>query len=868
MTETTLKIAMAAFMHDMGKFAGVKELGISPRDIDEYDRQLYLPSDKGQYSHSHAVYTSEFIKRFQAYLPPELTRREWGEGDIFTNLAAGHHKPETPMQWTIAVADRLSSGWDRDKFEKEYNQSVSWKDYKKTRLLPVLEQLKFGKQNTKDSIDDYKYRYSLSPITPDQIFPGLINTTVPGDRDAAEAEYRELFEGFSNCLKKLSHRAECISLWFEHFESLMMVYASHIPAARAGNVVPDVSLYDHSRITAALAAAIYLYHSQNGTLTEAAVNAYGDEKFLMINGDFQGIQDFIFSRFSESKKFRSKILRGRSFAVSLMSELSADMLCREIGLPFTSIILNAAGKFTIIAPNTEQSFSAVQKVENIINDWLVKSSYGETLINISTQRASCSDFTSGNFSKLWDRIRLKMEEKKCTGINMNLYGGVVEGYLDSFVNEPGKSPICHLCGKRPSIKTTGFSLGEDHSACALCRDHVFLGTGIVKKNRLVITTADSGTARKEDCLLEPIFGVYQVSFDETGTDDLAVRGKLLKYWNLGTRPEDILESSSAVKFISAYVPRYSTDDENDDRLLSTRKSESNVLDVIDQVVVGDPKTLNHIACTAKTGTPGKYRGIEALGVLKADIDHLGLLMACGLQENRFTLSRLATLSRQLNYYFAVYLPNFLAKEMRFRNTYTVFAGGDDLFLIGPWNSIVDLSQVLSESFADYVCRNDDIHFSAGIVLHKPHTPVDSMAETAEAALEKSKSEGRNRLTLFSETSSWNEIGILSGIEQELEKWLDLGWISHVMFYKLNDFIKMVSMEKQVISENEIHLIDMACTKWRAMLVYAAERNIASRIKGDERKKIVREVTEKLTEWLDLHGSKLKIPVWKILYNRR
>jgi len=38
---------------------------------------------------------------------------------------------------------------------------------------------------------------------------------------------------------------------------------------------------------------------------------------------------------------------------------------------------------------------------------------------------------------------------------------------------------------------------------------------------------------------------------------------------------------------------------------------------------------------------------------KADVDHLGLLLACGLKDERFTVSRLATLSRQLNSYFVV-----------------------------------------------------------------------------------------------------------------------------------------------------------------------------------------------------------------------
>jgi len=801
-------------------------------------------------------------------MPLELNSDIWGDGDIFANLAAGHHKPETPMQWAVAVADRVSSGWDRDTFENEYNRATHWKDFKKTRLLPVLEELSFKEKKSADSTDAYQYRYPLAPVSPKTIFPGLKEDIVPENRDTAAAEYKALFEKFAEGLKHLSHREENIELWFEHFESLVMLYASHIPAARVGNVVPDVSLYDHLRTTAALAASIYLYHLHTDTFSIEAIKSYRDNKFLLINGDFRGIQNFIFSKFSQSEKFRSKILRGRSLAVSLLSELSADMLCREIGLPFTSIVLNAAGRFTIIAPNTEQTEAAIKSVEKRINDWLVKSAFGETVINIATQKASGNDFVSGNFSNLWDQFCLRMEEKKFSSIDMNLYGGVVEGYLDSFVNEPGKPAICPFCGKRPAVRDAGKYLRDDLASCNFCRDHIFLGSEIVKKSKMAITTIDADTGGTESRLFEPVFGKYQVSFYENKTAEMARRGQLLKYWNLSTEPGDFLRTDLAVKCISGYVPKYGKEDENDDRIISSKKSEKNRLENIDQINIGDPKTLNHLACMAKTEVEKKYTGIEALGVLKADVDHLGLLMACGLQEKRFTLSRLATLSRQLNYYFAVYLPHFLENQADFNNIYTVFAGGDDLFLIGPWNSIIKLASTLSESFADYVCQNHDIHFSAGITLHKPHTPVDTMAESVEEAIEKSKSEGRNRLTLFSETAKWENIKKLLQVEREFEEWLDRGWISRVMFYRLNEFIKMAAREKQVVSNKEIDIRDMACTKWRSMLVYTTERNIAGKIKDEERRKKVEEITSKLTGWLDLHGSNLRISLWKILYNRR
>lgn len=131
MNETTLKVALAGLMHDIGKFA--ERAGFDPgREFLENNAALYQPQYKGRYSHKHAVYTAAFIERFAASLPLQLFSREWGEHDIFENLAAGHHKPETPVQWVVAMADRISSGMDRAAYDT-YSEAdpVAPRDHRK-----------------------------------------------------------------------------------------------------------------------------------------------------------------------------------------------------------------------------------------------------------------------------------------------------------------------------------------------------------------------------------------------------------------------------------------------------------------------------------------------------------------------------------------------------------------------------------------------------------------------------------------------------------------------------------------------------------------------------------------------------------------
>ncbi len=279
-----------------------------------------------------------------------------------------------------------------------------------------------------------------------------------------------------------------------------------------------------------------------------------------------------------------------------------------------------------------------------------------------------------------------------------------------------------------------------------------------------------------------------------------------------------------------------------------------------------PKTLNDLAADAVTDG----QGIEALGILKADVDNLGLLMACGLRKKLYTVSRMASLSRQLDHFFSLYLPDFLSNSEKFQNVYTVFAGGDDLFLIGPWNRMIELATILENKFKDYVCQNPEITFSAGISLHKPHTPINALARASETALEQSKHGGRKRITLFERTVEWPVFKALDAVRDELYQWATDQWISLVFLYRINFFIAMAEQEKQLLDDfrEGIPLDRMSCTQWRAKLAYTLERNAVPGIDPGQRKERLNHVREKTAMWLTVYGGDLRIALWVLQYSLR
>ncbi len=867
MDDTVYKIALAAFLHDIGKFAERAGMNVTQEYLDN-NATLYQPEYKHHYSHKHAVYTAAFIEKYGNFLPPQLNGPGWGDGDPFLNLAAMHHKPETAMQWIITTADRISSGMDRAEFE-EHAKEVQVRDYKKTRLVPILEGVRTKGELPEDNLESYRYRYALGEITPEGIFPKLASASGQSSDDAASREYRDLFARFTEGLGQLAHKGH-IPLWFENLDSLLMRFASHIPAATVGKVIPDVSLYDHSRTTAALATAIYLYHFHNDTLNEEGIRSDEEKKLLVVTGDFYGIQSFIFSEGGSTNKASAKILRGRSFAVSLLSELAAHMVAEEAGLPHSSVVLNAAGKFTAILPNTKEAIARTDKVEETINAWLIENYFGEVSIGFSTVEASCADFLSSSFEGLWDRVMAASEKRKYHKIDLERYGGTAVDHLDKFNNDLNRK-LCPFCGKRPSsreVEDDGI-LGDTRSSCTICRDHIYLGANLVRANRLAVT---SGSEIQGDGLREPIFGRYQVSLHAEKKSDFAVNtGNLIKYWDISPATEQGALRDTASRFINGYVPVFSHADTSYDmldRLLGGRKSTKKMDELFDLATreQGQPKPFDWLAKMAQTRDEnGKLSGIEALGVLKADIDHLGLVLACGMKHP--SLSRLSTLSRQINYYFAVHLPFSLKTRPEFRDIYTVFAGGDDLFLIGPWNRMIEFARFLKNSFADYVCHTEQLTISAGIFLCKTGEPVLSIQEKADNALKLAKGNDRDSIAIFGIPVKWETFGELESIRETIAAWVKDGTINNAMLYRFNELIDMAKKEKELLRKETVSLEDLECLKWKARLKYSLARNVGKNLKGDEKRKAIEDV-ERMAHWLDKHGHAMRIPLWQTLYSQR
>ena len=891
--DASCRVALTAYQHDLGKFAERARLNTDPERLFIHE-QLYCPRREagGRYTHKHAAYTAlawDLIERRF----PELVGEDvfpfaaWGETDVddsMVNAASRHHKPDTYLQWVVATADRVASGFEREEFEK-YNASEdktpAGLNHYSSRQLTLFEQIRLeGEQ--RHTRRDPGYRYRLDPLSPLALFPVQARGYESGDKEAAQEEYRSLWDAFTASLDAIprSHRGNW-PLWLDHFDSAWACYTQAIPAATAFNLRPEVSLYDHSRTTAALATAIWRYHQDRGDDTQAVRARLSDfqrpdwdeEKLLLIQGDFFGIQEFIFATGGETQRRAAKLLRGRSFYVSLLTECAALRILDELALPPTSQVINAAGKFLIVAPNTDATQAALEEVQAELDAWFLTHTYGQSGIGIAWLPARCNDFLrsrGGGEPPFRDLIRRLFDELQSVKTHrFDLCGGrapepVFDGFLAGFSSDLG---VCALDGRSPASEALG---DTGRHVSALAADQIRVGEQLTRSQRVLI----SGEPLSGKALKLPLFG-YHILF--TGAEEQSGRfgevargGSLRRAWDFGL-PEAAdapLFNGYARRYINGYVPQFGEQNAWEAGRYAGLTGEPD-----SERDPREPKTLEHLARDDRwPDAGGRYRGIEALVALKGDVDNLGSIFEKGLEQPSF--AKTAALSRQINAFFAVWLP-WLCRT-KYPSTYTVFAGGDDFFLIGPWRSTIELAREMREDFGRFVARNPDIHFSAGLAITKPGLPIRQMGDLAERALESAKERrgGNGRLvkdavTCFGHTVGWDDFERLLQVPEALEDSRDELGLSTGYLYGLQ-YLADMAEDLNRAQRDKGHTPRIESALWNARFTYRTRRMLEAKrgLPEADRQLWQQRLGELLGDGIRRYGAAFKIALFTHLYHHR
>ncbi|MCF7740518.1 MAG: type III-A CRISPR-associated protein Cas10/Csm1 [Candidatus Marinimicrobia bacterium] len=812
MKELRENLTIAALLHDIGKFYQRSEPNGKFSDsqfLSSNSKSIisdYCP-DKGEYfSHKHSLWTYQFLSDNEN----KIYNNKLSDEKSVVNLAAKHHKPDTVLEEILQKSDWISAGMDRSAskdVKAEISQESKRKyNYRKQRLQPVFENV------FRDDYDDSnskRYKFTPLEINTDSFFPQDFRGE---DRDLGD-EYREnLWEGFIEEFKKLPR--DSFNVFLESLLPLLQKYTWCIPGSTVD--IPDNSLYDHLRSTAAIATCLFDYIvSQDKELIEKSkydtrivekIFDSGDEKFAtLICGDISGIQKFIY-QITSKKALVS--LKGRSFMVQLISDLAARYTIKSLGLPYTNLVYSSGGNFYILAPNTDKTKQTLNKVRNDLNQGILNRYHGRLYLAMGSTDLSSHDFLN-NLSEKWDQVIKNSSRNK----RLRFYHEMQDDpdFLEPF--GPVENVInCSICGNDIN-EEAAHKIGDDTKICESCNELIRLGQKLRDSEYLVETLGNEAD-------IFPIPGI-NIGYDVCKQDQV----------------DNCVDRYSPNEFTKVY--RFN----NTDFISGRSETRHNIAydykfyggNNIPLKPNGQVATLSDFA-----GSGGDF---SRLGVLRMDVDNLGSIFRFGFlnksmndrqsSENSdiYSLSRLSTLSSLMNIFFSGYINTITSK---YDDTLlTIYSGGDDLFIVGRWDNIAECALEIKNKFNSYSCSHSDISISGGMVLSPLKFPIHRAAESSGEAEDAAKNYGfkgnqKNAFTILDKTINWSDLEVIKKITKDLCEAIDKKNLNKGILTRLRRIYSNYSSEKKIVNSNQDiepqqrkEMIQY--NKWRWRMVYDLNR---------------------------------------------
>lgn len=630
---------------------------------------------------------------------------------------------------------------------------------------------------------------------------------------------------------------------------------SYVPSSTNRAEVCDISLYVHSKITSAVASCMKLYFDEQQIQDykkycfNSGSKIFRNEKiYLLISGDISGIQDFIYTIPS---KGALKTLRGRSLYIDLLLEEFIDEYLEQIGLSRANVLYSGGGHFYILAPNIEDTKKAIDKLQAKMNRWLMENIGINLYLAIGTAECSANNLMKSEAQgNLFATVNKKLKDDKTIRYSKD------EDFLEHIFNVEKENDTakkeCNICHNLVD-KLWKYNSDEE-IACEFCLNLYKLGQDILTQDLVFVISEE-----KIDGGIK-IFGkdkdlyMYAVNIEDIDM----FKGKILRIYS----KNNLLENDLAIRL---YLADYSAKNEND------------------EVMTFDD--LAKSSCKID-------KGIKRLGVLRLDVDDLGIAFSSGFVSDKdkiednlryATLSRYADLSKDISMFFKVAINKICAgdligcvdfEEKAFnifgiakapkRKVNIIYAGGDDLFLVGAWDEVLEVAIDINRAFKQFT--NGKLTLSAGMAMFSPTYPISKMAEIAGLLVQMSKSKkDKNSIALFGmETNlkangqleckhiyTWTDFEmkvckekmnyLLARLSFDGDKFNKLS-VGKSLIYRLMDLIQLADEDKLNI----------------ARFAYVLARMQPKQDKDEQKRKVYEDFVSKMYQWINNNEDKKQL----------
>lgn len=638
-----------------------------------------------------------------------------------------------------------------------------------------------------------------------------INYPVAEKKKFDEAFYTKVKANLTDNLSGLEWTQEYINSLLEVLEANL----SYVPSSTAKSELADISLYDHVKLTAAISSCILEYLEEQGIvdyrekLFAKGTDFYAENAFLLYSMDMSGIQDFIYTIASKNAL---KTLRTRSFYLEIMMEHIIDSLLQKLHLSRANLIYSGGGHCYILMANTEKTRFAVESYMRELNSWLLETF--QVSLYAGWGYAVCSanalkNFPEGSYEEIFRTIGEKISARKSHRYTPDQIRMLNTKKYGDYTRE------CKACKKITSV--------DEEGICPLCNAIRKFSRNILYDEYFTVMSD-----RSEDAL--PLPGECYLTSDDDGS---------LK-----------IKMQQGDHFVRAYSKNKMVTGKH----IATKLWVGNYT---------DGKTFEEYAQESE--------GIRRLGIIRADVDNLGHAFVSGFadpeNQNRYvTLSRTAVLSRQLSLFFKWHINRILesgeytidGRKAHSRMATICYSGGDDLFIVGAWNDIIELAVDIQKGFERYT--QGALTLSAGIGIYEAGYPIRAAADEVAGMEECSKSlPGKNAVTLLEDGGAHNmatESGGVLKVSDGTYSWHEFE--ESVLREKYQHIYRFFENSQDRGGSFLYHLLELIRDRGDkinfARYVYILSRLEPGKEAEKEQRDAYREFSSKMYQWYQGEGS--------------
>ncbi|NTW63094.1 MAG: type III-A CRISPR-associated protein Cas10/Csm1 [Chlorobiaceae bacterium] len=519
-------------------------------------------------------------------------------------------------------------------------------------------------------------------------------------------------------------------------------------------------------------------------LHDCLINGVGQEKCVLVACDFSGIQDTVYTITS---KGALKTLRARSFMLELLCEHLIYEILHIAHSDRHAVIYSGGGGFSLLLPNLEKLPDSdggitekINEYRETINKWALKEFEGRLFIAL--------DAKPFDKEKLRDQASFQEIRQSQADALDRLKRRKFSDHLETLFNPSMPEQVtvkkeCQITHRDDLTDDEMFDLNEPNRCVSMasvdadkrdsddylwvsesCYHQFKLGDKLVGATGIFRYTTAIDRSKNPGTLVLPSASGGMVSYTVEEVADATPETQ----WSINSWDGQRLFLYANYVRKHGELSAYARQEEKEQLLEEGRQS------------------VNSEDTASFEGLASSSCGADLIGALRMDVDNLGKLFS-----SISNIAQLSARSRMLNLFFKLHL-NHICANRSFdllkknkaeheewgkpgRNVSIIYAGGDDLFIVGAWDETVELAFDIQKEFECFTAAlpKGANGISGGLTLHQPKFPLYQMARLsaeAEAYAKGDRDDGelkpkKNRISLFYDHSKVNRKMRLGNVER-------------------------------------------------------------------------------------------------------